>query len=47
MENSIIPLKKEYVKTAGEILGRALNDDPIYLHIFPNDEERKEVSTPV
>jgi hypothetical protein len=47
LENSIIPLKKEYVKTAGEILGRALNDDPISLHIFPNDEERKEVSTPV
>lgn len=42
MENKIIHLKKEYTKTAGEVLGRALNDDPISLNIFPNDEERKE-----
>lgn len=42
MEDKIIYLKKEYVKNAGEVLGRALNDDPISLYIFPNDEERKE-----
>ena len=42
MEGKIIRLKKEDVKTAGEVLGRALNDDPISLYIFPNDEERKE-----
>lgn len=42
MEDKIIHLKNEDVKTAGEVLGRALNDDPISLYIFPNDEERKE-----
>jgi len=42
MEVKIIHLKKDNVKTAGEVLGRALYNDPISLYIFPNDEERKE-----
>lgn len=42
IEDKIIQLKKENAKTAGEVLGRALNDDPISLYILPNDEERKE-----
>lgn len=42
MEDKIIRLKKDNVNIAGEVLGRALNDDPISLYIFPNDKERKE-----
>lgn len=42
MENKIIHLKKDNAKIVGEVLGRALNDDPISLYTFPNDEERKE-----
>ena len=45
MENKIIHLKKDNVKIAGEVLGRALNDDPISLYIFPNDEEEKKFFT--
>lgn len=42
MEDKIIRVKKEDVKIAGEVLRRALHDDPISLYLFPNDEERKE-----
>jgi len=41
-DDGIIQLDREYIKTAGEVLGRALNDDPISTYIFPNDYEREE-----
>ena len=39
-KNSIISLDKTQIKAAGEVLGRALQDDPVSVYDIPNEEKR-------
>ncbi len=38
---NIIRLSKKHIVSAGIILGMALNDDPISIHVLPDSNERK------
>ena len=40
MNQGIIRLTKKHVKLAGEVLGRALCDDPIIVYLIPDKERR-------
>ena len=42
-KEDIITLDKTQVKAAGEVLGRALKDDPISVWDIPNKEQRHAV----
>ena len=37
---NIIILKKQDIIKAGEVLGRALKDDPVSVYVMPNKEKR-------
>lgn len=39
-KNNIILLKKAQILKAGEVLGRALKDDPVSVHVIPDLEKR-------
>ena len=41
IENEIFRLTKKHIKPAGEVLGRALCNDPISVYTLPNDEVRQ------
>lgn len=41
-KNNIITLTKNQIKSAGEVLGRALKDDPVSVHVLPDKNERHE-----
>ena len=41
-KNNIIRLNKNHIKSAGILLGRALFDDPVSIHVIPDSNERKE-----
>ncbi len=43
MNEGIIRLTKKEVKLAGEILGRALCDDPIIIYLMPDEERRRRL----
>ena len=37
----MIRLNKNHIKSAGILLGRALFDDPVSIHVIPDSNERK------
>ncbi len=41
MKEKIIRLTKEHIKSAGEVLSRALYGDPMTIHVLPDNTERK------
>ena len=41
-KENIILLKKQDILKAGEVLGRALKDDPVSVYVIPNKEKRYE-----
>ncbi len=43
MNNGIIRLTKKQVKLAGEVLGRALCDDPFIMYLIPDEERRRRL----
>lgn len=43
MNGGIIRLTKKQVKLAGEVLGRALCDDPILIYLIPDEERRQRL----
>ena len=42
-KEDIITLDKTQIKTAGEVLGRALQDDPVSVYDVPDKEKRHAV----
>lgn len=44
MNDRIIRLTKKEVKLAGEVLGRALCDDPIIIYLIPEEERRRRLT---
>jgi len=42
-KDSIVKLNKTQIKAAGEVLGRALKDDPVSVYDIPNTEKRHAV----
>lgn len=41
-KEKMISLKKQDIIKSGEVLGRALKDDPVSVHVMPNKEKRHE-----
>ena len=40
-KNKVIVLKKNQIKLAGEVIGRAFQNDPIWIYVFPDASKRE------
>jgi ribosomal protein S18 acetylase RimI-like enzyme len=38
----LYPIQKKEIETACEVLGKAFHDDPVWIHIIPDENERRE-----